>query len=119
MNAGPRPSDALGAETWTRAGEGRRLVHCLGQHLLDEGFSWVVSTVTRELRKLFLRLGVAPLALGVADPHALGDERLRWGRYYEHEPVILAGYLPQAMSRLAGRHRVAAGETRRLFEGES
>ena len=103
----------------TRVGEGRRLVYCLGQHLVDEGYAWVVSTVTRELRKLFLRIGVTPLALGVADPNALGDERLRWGRYYEHDPVILAGYLPQAMERLGARHRLAAVERRWPFESES
>jgi len=103
----------------TRAGAGRRLIHCLGQHLMDEGYAWVVSTVTRELRKLFLRVGVTPLALGIADPHALGDERLRWGRYYEHEPVILAGYLPHAMGRLDARFRPAVVEQRTLFEGNA
>lgn len=92
----------------TRAGEGRRLIHCLTQHLVDEGYTWVVSTVTRELRALFLRLGITPLALGAADPHKLGDERHHWGRYYEHEPVILAGHLPQAISRLDGAHRRSA-----------
>lgn len=92
----------------TRAGEGRRLIHCLTQHLVDEGYTWVVSTVTRELRALFLRLGITPLALGAADPRKLGDERHHWGRYYEHEPVILAGHLPQAISRLDGAHRRSA-----------
>src|SRR5688572_28810005 len=90
----------------TRVGEGRRLVYCLGQHLMDEGYAWVVSTVTRELRMLFLRLGVTPLALGVADPRALGNERHRWGSYYDHEPMILAGHLPLAMARLGARHCV-------------
>jgi len=102
----------------TRAGDGRRLVYCLGQHLLDEGYAWVVSTVTRELRKMFLRLGITPLALGIADPRALGDEQLRWGRYYEHEPVILAGYLPHAMGRLDARYRLATVGQQR-FEGNS
>ncbi len=98
----------------TRVGEGRRRVYCLAQHLLDEGYAWVVRTVTREWRRMFLRIGVTPLALGIADPHALGDERLRWGRYYEHEPVILAGYLPQAMGRLDARYRLATVEKKRL-----
>ncbi len=89
----------------TRPGEGRRLIHCLTAHLVDQGYTWVVSTVTRELRQLFLRLGITPLALGAADPHALGDERHRWGRYYEHEPVILAGHLPQAIGRLTRSDR--------------
>lgn len=99
-----------------RAGEGRRLIHCLTQHLVDEGYTWVVSTVTRELRQLFLRLGITPLALGPADPQALGDERLHWGRYYEHEPVILAGHLPQAIHRLSrAQRRSAAAEPLPFF----
>ncbi len=103
----------------TRVGEGRRLVYCLGQHLVDQGYAWVVSTVTRELRNLFLRLGVTPLALGMADPRALGNERFRWGSYYDHEPVILAGHLPHAMARLGARHCHAALRQRQLFESES
>jgi CelD/BcsL family acetyltransferase involved in cellulose biosynthesis len=84
-----------------RAGEGRRLIRLLGPHLAAQGFQWVVSTTTEELRHLFLRLGVTPLALGRADPAALGAAAHRWGRYYEHRPVVLAGYLPQALRRLA------------------
>lgn len=91
-----------------RAGEGRELIHDLTQHLVDAGYTWVVSTVTRELRLLFLRLGITPLALGAADPSVLGDEQRSWGCYYDHEPVVLAGYLPQAMPRLAqARQRTA------------
>ena len=103
----------------TRAGEGRQLVHCLAHHLLDQGYAWVVSTVTRELRRLFLRLGVTPFALGVADPVALGNERFRWGRYYEHEPVILAGYLPQAIERLDTRPCAVRVEHRAACESAS
>lgn len=92
-----------------RAGEGRRLILQLGPHLAAQGFQWVVSTLTEELRQLFLRIGVAPLALGQADPRALGDDASAWGRYYEHRPVVLAGYLPQALRRLQQRGLVAAG----------
>lgn len=103
-----------------RAGEGRRLIHCLTRHLVDEGYTWVVSTVTRELRALFLRLGITPLALGPANPHALGEDRKHWGRYYDHEPVILAGHLPQALARLDAallRHRPCS-EPLPFFDGE-
>jgi hypothetical protein len=79
----------------------------LGPHLAAQGFQWVVSTLTEELRHLFVRLGVAPLALGVADPAALGDGAAGWGRYYNHRPVVLAGQLELALQRLA-RRRVPA-----------
>jgi hypothetical protein len=82
-----------------RAGEGRRLITLMGPHLAGLGFQWVVSTLTEELRQLFLRLGIAPLALGVADPAVLGAQAQAWGRYYDHRPVVLAGQIEQALQR--------------------
>lgn len=87
----------------SRAGEGRRLIGLLGPVLADAGFDWVVSTLTQELRHLFLRMGVAPLALGVADPATLGPDAADWGSYYDHRPVVLAGHLPLAMAALGRR----------------
>ena len=58
---------------------------------------------TEELRQLFLRIGVTPLALGRADPAVLGTDAGRWGRYYEHRPVVLAGQLRQALQQIARR----------------
>lgn len=86
-----------------RAGEGRRLILLLGPHLAAQRFQWVVSTLTEELRLLFLRLGIAPLALGVADPSVLGAEVAAWGSYYDHHPVVLAGPIEAALQMLARR----------------
>ena len=69
-----------------RAGEGRRLVMLLGPHLAGEGFQWVVGTLTEELRHLLLRLGIAPLPLGVADPAMLGDEAAALGQLLRPPP---------------------------------
>lgn len=93
-----------------RAGEGRRLIFQLGPHLAAQGFQWVVSTLTGELRQLFLRIGVAPLALGEARADALGDAAGDWGRYYDHRPVVLAGQLQQALQRLRQRAGRADGD---------
>lgn len=84
-----------------RAGAGRRLMLQLGPHLAQLRFRWAVCTLTRELRQMMLRLGVTPLALGVADPAALGDDAAAWGSYYAHEPVVLAGEVQPALRRLA------------------
>lgn len=86
-----------------RPGEGRRLILQLGPLLADQGFQWVVSTLTEELRHLFVRIGVTPLALGAADPAALGAEAADWGHYYSHHPVVLAGHLRLALRSLARR----------------
>jgi Thermostable hemolysin len=90
-----------------RAGEGRRLILLLGPHLAGQGFEWVVSTLTQELRNLFVRMGVAPLALGVADPAVLGNQAAQWGSYYDHRPLVLAGRLDAALQMLARRGAVA------------
>jgi hypothetical protein len=86
-----------------RAGAGRRLIFLLGEHLAAEGFEWVVSTLTEELRHLFVRLGVVPEVLGRADPEALGAQAADWGSYYDHRPMVLAGRLEPALRVLAQR----------------
>jgi hypothetical protein len=87
----------------SRPGEGLRLIMLMGPYLQTQGLDWVVSTLTSELRHLFLRIGVTPMALGRADASALGGEAGEWGSYYEHHPVVVAGYLPQALQQLARR----------------
>ena len=94
-----------------RAGEGRRLILLLGPHLAAAGYRWVVSTLTEELRHLFLRLGIAPLSLGAADPALLGEDAARWGRYYDHHPVVLAGQIDVALKALARRGIVTPAGT--------
>lgn len=89
----------------SRAGEGRRLILLLARHLAGQRFDWVVSTLTSELRHLFMRIGVAPLALGAADPATLGPGCGRWGTYYDHHPVVLAGQLHQALQQLLRRQQ--------------
>lgn len=86
-----------------QAGQGRRLILQLGPHLAAQGFDWVVSTLTQELRHLFARLGIVPVALGTADPRLLGSEAAAWGSYYEHRPLVLAGQIAPALQALAQR----------------
>ena len=92
-----------------RGGEGRRLIQLMAPHLAAEGFEWVVGTVTQELRKMLVRLGIAPLTLGAADPALLGDEAMHWGSYYEHQPVVLAGQLRRALRRDRAHRSSASG----------
>lgn len=93
----------IGHLSAVRAGEGRRLIGLLALHLHSLSFEWVVSTMTTGLRHMFMRLGITPLALGLADPDSLGADAAQWGRYYEHQPVVLAGRLHQALGQLARR----------------
>ena len=90
-----------------KAGSGRSLILQLAPLLAGQGFQWVVSTLTEELRHLFLRLGIAPLALGMADPELLGEAASGWGSYYDHHPVVLAGQLDLALQALNRRGALA------------
>lgn len=91
-----------------RAGAGRLLIPLLGRHLAGGPSRWVVSTLTQELRHLFVRMGVTPLALGSADPGAVGEGLADWGSYYEHRPVVLAGRLDAALRLMQRRGARAA-----------
>ncbi len=82
-------------------GQGRRLMAHLGRQLAAEGFQWVVSTATRELRLIFERLRIRPLALGQADPALLGERAIDWGTYYDHAPMVLAGEVRSNLARFA------------------
>lgn len=86
-----------------QAGSGKSLILQLAPILAAQGFQWVVCTLTEELRHLFLRLGLVPLALGVADPELLGTAASGWGSYYDHHPVVLAGQLDLALQALSRR----------------
>lgn len=91
-----------------RAGEGRRLLLALGAHLATQDVQWVAGTVTAELRQLVVRLGLGVIALAPARGERLGAELTRWGSYFDHEPIVVAGHLPAALNTLrqrAGRSR--------------
>ena len=92
-----------------RSGEGRRLIRLLCPHLASLRYEWAVSTLTTELRHLFVRIGVTPLALGRAHPAALGADATHWGSYYDHQPVVLAGQLKQVVGQLARGQSGSAG----------
>jgi hypothetical protein len=79
----------------------------LAPHLASLGFQWVASTLTKELRQLFIRIGITPLALGAANPIAQNADADRWGSYYDHRPVVLAGHLQRALLQLARRRSSA------------
>lgn len=84
-------------------GAGRRLIGAVAAHLQAQGVHWVACTLTEELRRLFLRLGLAPRVLSPADPQRLGEEARAWGAYYEHRPLVIAGRLRPAVERLQGQ----------------
>ena len=74
-----------------------RLVLALPRLLLERGQRWIVFTATDTVRHLLANYH-APL-IDLAPAHAsrvqgLGED---WGRYYETNPRIMAGYLPDGL----------------------
>lgn len=72
-------------------GMARALIPLLARHLDRLGYEWVVFTATRELRNTFARLGLHPVTLARADRSRLLEREADWGRYYENDPMVMAG----------------------------
>jgi len=68
--------------------------------LHQANYHWVVFTATRQVRHLITKLQLSTLSLGVADPLLLVDKNQQWGSYYSHQPIVLAGHLPTAITHL-------------------
>jgi thermostable hemolysin len=77
----------------------RVLAAQLPRRLVAAGHRWIVFTGTRAVRQLLASLDAPIVDLGAADPARLAAGAACWGRYYETEPRVLAGYLPLSFSR--------------------
>lgn len=84
----------------TRTGGSLHVIVNLAREFERQGYEWVVFTATRQLIGIFNRLGLPLLALSVADPDRLGDEAGHWGRYYDQQPIVVAGLIQIASNRL-------------------
>lgn len=74
-----------------------RLVLTLPRMLLERGQRWIVFTATDTVRHLLANYHapLIDLAPAVASRvQGLGDD---WGRYYETDPRIMVGYLPDGL----------------------
>ncbi len=84
-----------------------RMVAQLPVFLMSQRYSWIVFTATSTLRQILEGFGAPLIELGRADPTSVATTADAWGRYYETDPRVFAGYLPEA-DRLAGfAHRTA------------
>jgi hypothetical protein len=73
-----------------------RMVALLPAHLLAQDYAWIVFTATSAVREILLGFG-APLAeLARADGARVASGSDQWGKYYETDPRVFAGYLPDS-----------------------
>ncbi len=78
-------------------GGGRDAIIALVSFLFGAGYKWGVVTAVPQVANGFRRLGLEYVDLGVADANQLSPEqRIAWGSYYDHKPMIRAADLRMA-----------------------
>lgn len=60
-----------------------------------------VAVLTAPLRSMFGRLGVTLYEIVSANSDRLGKTANQWGRYYDLDPVVCAGFITEGQERLA------------------
>jgi len=78
----------------------RALLLLLPWYLLRDGSRWVAFTGTTSVRDLVRRLGASLIELASAEAARVADTDDAWGAYYQHDPRVVVGFLPQ-VKRLA------------------
>jgi hypothetical protein len=71
-----------------------RMVAELPSYLLARDYRWIVFTATSAVRGILQGFGAPLVELARADGGRVAGGEDRWGRYYESDPRVLAGYLP-------------------------
>lgn len=78
-----------------------RMVAMLPSYLLERDYRWIVFTATSAVRSILHGFGAPLVELARADGSRVSGGPDRWGRYYDNDPRVLAGYLPHSR-RLPG-----------------
>lgn len=71
-----------------------RMVAELPSYLLARDHRWIVFTATSVVRGILQAFGAPLVELARAEGDRVAGGADRWGRYYESDPRVLAGYLP-------------------------
>ena len=73
-----------------------KMVALLPAHLLAGDFRWIVFTATSVVREILLGFGAPLVELAHAESARVARGPDRWGRYYETDPRVFAGFLPDS-----------------------
>ena len=73
-----------------------RMVASLPGYLLARDYRWIVFTATSAVRAILQGFDAPLVELARADGSRVTNSPDRWGRYYENDPRVLAGYLPDS-----------------------
>ncbi|MDT8437583.1 MAG: thermostable hemolysin [Wenzhouxiangellaceae bacterium] len=69
-------------------------------------FRWLVFCATREVRLALAGTGAQLIELGPARPESIGTDLPQWGRYFTHDPIVMAARTDQSAVARAPIHRV-------------
>ena len=78
-----------------------RMVAQIPAYLLSRRYAWIVFTATSALRDILARFDAPLVELARAEGPRVAGSRDEWGRYYETDPRVYAGWLRDA-ERLPG-----------------
>jgi hypothetical protein len=73
-----------------------RFVSSLPRFLIGQGHTWVTFTATTSVRRILKCLRARCVDLGRAEGACAGRGTDDWGRYYDSDPHVMAGFLPLA-----------------------
>ena len=88
------------------ANDGAASVHlfaALADHVREAGAKYACVTATRALRRTFRMFGFETMQLATAAPARIPGGGKAWGRYYDHDPIVLAGSVPACRAALSQR----------------
>lgn len=84
-------------------------------YLLQHGFHTVAVTATDFLHRYFLKLGITPHMLSIADQNLLPDAGASWGSYYLANPRVVTGNIADTYAQLKRHLKLSfSGETEGL-----
>ena len=82
-------------------GSSRLLIMAMTYLFNQQGFEWVTMTGTNDLINIFRNLQLNIFFLGRADAKRLANEQNDWGRYYTHNPQVMAGSISDGHHQLS------------------
>lgn len=86
-----------------------RMVTLLPRHLLGLGHEWIVFTATSAVYGILQSVGAPLTELAVADAARVAGTADDWGAYYQQDPRVFAGHLPDGLRlKTPGRTRAGA-----------
>jgi hypothetical protein len=72
------------------------LVAVLPRVLIERGNQWIVFTATSVVRGILEKFNAPMIELASARRECVGNAE-QWGHYYESDPRVMAGYLPDGL----------------------